>query len=248
VTGAASGLGEASARSLAKSGASVAIFDIPGSSGPEVADELGRGVVFVGVDLTDDDSVVVAIDEVSERFGRIDVLVNAAGIATRGRIISRSRRLHSLEEFRRVLDVNVIGTWNMARLAAEVMSRNEPCEEGERGVIINVASIAGLEGEAAQTAYAASKAAIAGLTLPLARDLAYWGVRVNTIAPGLFDTPILNEIPADELAAMTSSTLFPKRPGHPDEFARLVLFLVENPMLNGEIIRIDAGARLGPGR
>jgi 3-hydroxyacyl-CoA dehydrogenase / 3-hydroxy-2-methylbutyryl-CoA dehydrogenase len=238
VTGGASGLGAATAQRLAARGARVAVLDL-GQGGPP--DE-PHGAFFP-VDVSVDEQVEAAVSSVVECFGRIDVLVNAAGVAPRGRIVNRARRPYSIEAFRRTIDINLVGAWNVARLCAFHMAGNDP-NEGERGVIINVSSIAGLEGGAAQTAYAASKAAIVGLTLPMARDLGFWAIRVNTIAPGAMDTPILADAPPDYLESLRQSPVFPKRLGRPDEFAHLVEFLIENQVINGEVVRIDGGQRV----
>jgi 3-hydroxyacyl-CoA dehydrogenase/3-hydroxy-2-methylbutyryl-CoA dehydrogenase len=244
VTGGASGLGAASARSLAGKGAEVAILDLPGSKGPEIAAQIGASAAFLPVDITDDESVAAAIDGLVERFGRLDILVNAAGIAPRGRILNRAGWPYPLEDFRRTLEVNLVGPWNVCRLAALAMSADEPGEDDERGAIVNVTSVAGIEGAASQTAYAASKAAIWGLTLPMARDLAHWGIRVNSISPGAFDTPILSDATPEYMELMKSAALFPHRFGRPEEFAHLAEFLIENSIMNGEVVRIDAGQRI----
>jgi NAD(P)-dependent dehydrogenase (short-subunit alcohol dehydrogenase family) len=243
ITGAASGLGKGTAEFLAVRGGRVAVLDLPGSKGAEVAASIGSAAIFVPVDVTNADQVECAVEEVVSTFGQIDVAVNCAAIAPRGRIVNRARRRYPLEDFRRTIDINLTGTYDICRHAAWHMAGNEEREDGERGVIVNVTSIGGLEGSTTQTAYAASKSAIAGLTLPMARDLSHWGIRVVTISPGAMDTPILNDSPPEYWEVIKKTPLFPRRLGRPDEFGRLVAVIMENVLLNGEVIRLDTGSR-----
>ncbi len=241
VTGGASGLGEATARALAEAGAQVAIFDRDIERGRATAAAIGGG--FTQVDVTDEGSVRAGIAAALAQMGRVNAMVNCAGIAIAQRTLGRDG-VHPLDAYRRVIDVNLVGTYNCARLAAEVMARNEPDEGGERGVIVNTASVAAFDGQKGQTAYAASKGGVVGLALPLARDLASFGIRVNTIAPGVFKTPILEGLPDEALAQLAADVTFPKRLGEPAEFARLVRFMVECGYLNGECVRLDGALRM----
>ena len=248
VTGGASGLGAASARALATAGAFVVVCDIDDVRGQQLADELHGS--FVHCDITQTADVVAAIAEATQR-APLRAVVNCAGIAWIQRTIGRDGAFasaHDLEAFSRIIDVNLVGTYNVARLAATAMSTNEPDAQGQRGAIVLTASIAAEEGQIGQAAYAASKGGLVRLTVPLARDLAVVGIRVNTIAPGLFDTPIYGEGPASEefKDRLASSVLFPKRLGVGEEFAALVLETLRNDYLNAAIIRLDAGVRLGP--
>lgn len=244
VTGGASGLGGATARWLAARGASVSVLDLESSSGASVAAELGG--VFVAADVTSPADVEAAVAHAGEALGGLDLCVNAAGVAPAHRVITRDGDLFPLELFEFVIRVNLIGSFDVARRAAKVMTANQPNENGERGVIVNVASIAAFEGQIGQAAYSASKGGIAAMTLPLARDLASQGIRVMTIAPGIMDTPLLDAASPDLKEQLAQIHVFPKRLGSPDEFAALVAHIVENPLLNGEVIRLDAGARMGP--
>ncbi|MEX1103219.1 MAG: SDR family NAD(P)-dependent oxidoreductase [Dehalococcoidia bacterium] len=244
VTGGASGLGGATARWLAARGASVSVLDLESSSGASVAAEIGG--VFVAADVTSPADVEAAVAHAGEALGGLDLCVNAAGVAPAHRVITRDGDLFPLELFEFVIRVNLIGSFDVARRAAKVMTANQPNENGERGVIVNVASIAAFEGQIGQAAYSASKGGIAAMTLPLARDLASQGIRVMTIAPGIMDTPLLDAASPDLKEQLAQIHVFPKRLGSPDEFAALVAHIVENPLLNGEVIRLDAGARMGP--
>ena len=241
VTGGASGLGAATARAFAEAGATVTIFDRDDVQGGALADEIGGG--FVHVDVTEEGSVQAGIDRARDRMGRITALVNCAGIAHAIKTVGRDGA-HPFEPFRRTIDVNLVGTFNCIRLAAEAMARNDPDEEGERGVVVNTASIAAFDGQKGQAAYAASKAGIVGMALPIARDLASLGIRVNTIAPGLFLTPMLLGLPEEAREALAADVTFPRRLGRPEEYARLARFLVESPYMNGECIRIDGALRM----
>lgn len=244
VTGGASGLGEACVRKCVKCGAKVAILDINAKCGQEMAAELGPDVIFCQTDVVDGESVQKAVDMAMEKFGGIHVAINCAGIATPAKVIGKNGPL-SIEQFNRVVQINLIGTMNVIRLAAEKMIENTPNEDGEKGVIINTASIAAFEGQIGQAAYSASKAAIVGMTLPVAREFADYGIRVLTIAPGLFETPMLAGLPEKAKASLLQNIPFPKRLARPSEFAQLALHIIENPILNGETIRLDSCIRMG---
>ena len=244
VTGGASGLGRATAETLAQAGASVAILDLPGQPGAELAVELGPRARWVPADVTSADEVAGAVDAVVSRFGALHILVNCAGVGTSGRVLGREGPL-PLDAFERTIKINLIGTFNVLRVAAFAMTRHEPTE-GERGVVVNTASVAAFDGQIGQAAYAASKAGVAGMTLPLARDLASLLIRVVTIAPGTFDTPMLAGLPDAVRESLARDVPHPHRLGAPVEFARLVRAIVENPMLNGETIRLDGALRMPP--
>ena len=243
VTGGASGLGAATARRLSASGAKVAIFDRDGARAEAVAAEIG-GVAAV-CDVSDPDGVPAALERARAAHGDARIVVNCAGIGTAKRMIGRDGPM-PLEEFERVIRVNLIGTLNVTRLATAAITALEPLESGERGVVVMTASVAAFEGQIGQAAYSASKGGIAALTLPLARELAQFGVRVLTIAPGLFQTPLLGELPPEAQASLGASIPFPKRLGTPEEYAALVLHCCENAYLNGETIRLDGALRLAP--
>lgn len=243
VTGAASGLGAATAETLAKAGARIVAFDLNEDGAKATAEKLG-GVGFA-VDVSNGDSVEHAVSEAVKTVGIPSILVNCAGIVHGERIVGREGPA-DLDAFARVINVNLIGTFNMMRVTATAMSRNEPSATGERGVIINTASIAAFEGQIGQAAYAASKGGVASLTLPAARELARHGVRVVSIAPGLFGTPMLMGLPDDVQESLAANTPFPKRLGDPYEYGRLAAHICENEMINGETIRIDGAVRLEP--
>ncbi len=245
VTGGASGLGAACARRLAAAGAGVIIADVNEAAGSALAAELGAEADFARADVTDEASVRAAIDLARDR-GALHGVINCAGIAIAATVLSKKRGLHTLEAFARVVDVNLNGTFNVIRLAVNAMSENEPEETGERGVIVNTASVAAFDGQVGQAAYAASKGGIVALTLPLARELARFGIRVVTIAPGIFDTPMLAGLPEDARLSLGQQVPFPSRLGDPDEYAALAQHIVENPMLNGEVIRLDGALRMAP--
>jgi NAD(P)-dependent dehydrogenase (short-subunit alcohol dehydrogenase family) len=245
VTGGASGLGGATARELAAAGARVAILDLPRSNGEETARALGRGAIFCACDVTKSDQVEAAIDRAAKEFGGIRIAVNCAGIGWAQRTVTKDGP-HSLEPFQKVLEVNVVGTFNAIRFEADRMSKNPPDADGERGVIVNTASVAAYDGQIGQVAYAASKGAVVAMTLPVARDLASLGIRVVTIAPGLFDTPLLAGLPEPARQALAANIPFPKRLGRPIEYAHLARSIVENGMLNGEVIRLDGAIRMPP--
>ena len=243
VTGGASGLGAATVRALAGEGASVVILDLQEEAGHDLADELGDGTLFVRTDVTSEEQVQTAVDAAE---GPLRIAVNCAGIGSAGRTIGRDGSPASLDAFRKVVEVNLVGTFNVITRAASVMAGTEPLEDGERGVIVNTASIAAFDGQIGQAAYSASKGGIVGLTLPVARDLSSVGVRINTIAPGIIDTNLLAGLPEDAIAQLEAGVPFPKRLGRPDEYASLVLEIVRNGYLNGETIRMDGALRMGP--
>jgi NAD(P)-dependent dehydrogenase (short-subunit alcohol dehydrogenase family) len=244
VTGGASGLGRASVEALLSGGASAVICDLPRSPGEAVAGELGESVVFAPTDVTDADQVQTAVDLAVERFGGLHITVNCAGIGWAQRTVARSGP-HDLKVFELVIRVNLIGTFNVIRLAAQQMSSQEPIGE-ERGVIVNTASVAAFDGQIGQAAYASSKGGVVSLTLPVARDLAARLIRVVTIAPGTFDTPMLAGLPEDQRQKLVEEIPHPHRLGEASEFAALVRHIVDNPMLNGETIRLDGALRMPP--
>jgi NAD(P)-dependent dehydrogenase (short-subunit alcohol dehydrogenase family) len=245
VTGGASGLGRATAARIVVAGGHAALLDLPRSPGAEVARTLGERAMFVPADVTSGDLVAEAIEQVRARFGSVNVLVNCAGIGTAGKTVGRSGPA-KLEDFTRVIGVNLIGTFNCIRLAAHAMATNPPGAEGERGVIVNTASVAAFDGQIGQAAYSASKGGIVGMTLPIARDLAELGIRVVTIAPGIFDTPLLGTLPEPVRASLAKQVPFPQRLGRPEEYAALAVQVIENGMLNGETIRLDGAIRMQP--
>ncbi|MGI8911014.1 MAG: 3-hydroxyacyl-CoA dehydrogenase [Rubrobacteraceae bacterium] len=237
VTGGGSGLGAATARLLADDGANVVAADLGG--------EAGDGVRFVQTDVTDEGSVKSAVSIALEEFGGLDGVVNCAGVAIAERVLGREGP-HSLESFAKVIQVNLVGAFNVVRLAAEAMTGNEPGEDGERGVIVNTASVAAFEGQIGQSAYAASKGGVAAMTLPLARELSRHGIRVVTIAPGIFDTPMMAGLPEEARDSLGEQVPFPSRLGKPEEYAALARHIIENRMLNGEVIRLDGAIRMAP--
>ncbi|GLQ55386.1 SDR family NAD(P)-dependent oxidoreductase [Devosia nitrariae] len=243
VTGGGSGLGAATARALAERDARVTVLDLNSEKGELLARDIGG--IFVRCDVSDPQSATEAFARSREGHGAPTILVNCAGIGTAARVVGRDGPM-SLEAFERVVRVNLIGTFNMIRLATAEMSLAEPQSGGSRGVIVSTASVAAFEGQIGQAAYAASKGGIAALTLPVARELARFGIRVLTIAPGLFNTPLLAELPEETKAAIASAIPFPARLGEPDEFAALVIAMIENDYLNGETVRLDGGVRLQP--
>ena len=245
VTGGSSGLGAACVRRLVGAGANVIIADIQEAEGIKLAAEMGGSGYFVSTDVTSESSVRQAIDLAEGKFGGLQGVINCAGVAIARKIISK-RGPHDLAAFARVIDVNLIGTFNIIRLAAEVMARGEPSREGERGVIINTASVAAYEGQIGQSAYSASKGGIVAMTLPIARELAHHGIRVVTIAPGLFDTPMLAGLPEKARQSLAQQIPFPSRLGKPEEYAALAQHIIENEMINGEVIRLDGAIRMAP--
>lgn len=244
VTGGASGLGAATARALAARGARVAVLDTNSEAAGAIAEEIGG--LGLACDITDPGAVANALEQLRAELGMARILVNVAGIGGARRVIGRDGSPMPIEDFRRVIEVNLIGTFNVIRLASAQMIGLEPLEDQERGVIINTASVAAYDGQIGQEAYAASKGGLVSLTLPLARDLAQFGIRVCTIAPGLFLTPLLHELPTDVQEALAASIPFPKRLGKPEEYAALALHIVDNNALNGEVIRLDGGLRMPP--
>ncbi|MDQ7260816.1 SDR family NAD(P)-dependent oxidoreductase [Paracoccus sp. PS-1] len=245
VTGAGSGLGAAVARMAAGAGARAVLLDVNAEAGAAMAAELGEAARFVRTDVTSGPEGEAAVAAALEAFGRIDVAVNCAGVAPGEKIVGREGP-HGLESFARAIQINLVGTFNMLRLAADAMARNEPGEGGERGVIVNTASIAAYDGQIGQAAYAASKGGVAALTLPAARELARHGIRVVTIAPGIFATPMMAGLPQEVQDSLGANVPFPPRLGNPAEYAALVRHIVENQMLNGEVIRLDGALRMAP--
>jgi NAD(P)-dependent dehydrogenase (short-subunit alcohol dehydrogenase family) len=243
VTGGASGLGLATAERLAGAGAKVVIVDLPSSQGAEVARRLGSKVAFAAADITDEGQVAGAV-ETAQELGELRAVVNCAGVGKAARTVGKNGPF-PLADFRRVVEVNLIGTFNVIRLGASAVSKAE-CLDGERGVVVNTASVAAFDGQIGQAGYAASKGGIVGMTLPIARDLASLKIRVVTIAPGLFDTPLLGRAPEEVRTALGASVPHPSRLGRPAEYAALVQHIVENPMLNGETIRLDGAIRMAP--
>src|SRR5436190_1742978 len=243
VTGGGSGLGGATAAALAEAGAKVAVLDVNEAGAREVAGQIGA--VAIKCDVTNPESAAAAIKQARERHGAARVLINCAGVGVAKRILGRDGPM-PLEEFDRVIRVNLIGSFNMMRLAAADMAALAPLEDGERGIIVSTASVAAFEGQIGQAAYAASKGGIASLTMPASRELAQIGVRVLAIAPGIFSTPMLRALPQEVQASLGASVPFPKRLGTPEEFAALVLHIVRNSYLNGEVIRLDGALRMAP--
>jgi len=243
ITGGASGLGEATVREFVAGGAKVAILDMNEERGNAVAGELGDNVLFQKTDVTDEASVAGAIAATMEKFGKITANINCAGIAVASKTLGKEGP-HTLGLFKKVIDVNLTGTFNVFRLAAEQMAKNEPNEEGERGVIINTASVAAFDGQKGQVAYSATKGAIVGMTLPVSRDLAYYGIRICSIAPGLFFTPLFEGLGQEVVDSLSAQVTFPKRLGRPAEYGSLARTIVESPYMNGETIRLDGAIRL----
>lgn len=242
VTGGSSGLGAATARELARQGAKVAVLDMNAQGARQVAEDIGG--LACPCDITNPDSVQIAIAMAAQHHGPARVLMNVAGIGGAKRIIGKDGSPMPLEDFKRVIDVNLVGTFNVLRLFAAEVAKLDPLQDGERGVIVNTASVAAYDGQVGQEAYAASKGGLVSLTLPLARDLAQWGVRVVTIAPGLFLTPLLHQLPEEVQQSLAASIPFPKRLGQPEEFAALAAHIVANGHLNGEVIRLDGALRM----
>ncbi|KVN53377.1 3-hydroxyacyl-CoA dehydrogenase [Burkholderia stagnalis] len=245
VTGAGSGLGAAVARMVVAQGGRVLLADVNADAVADVARELGAAARAVAADVTSEADGQAAIAAALDAFGRIDGLVNCAGVAPGEKVVGRDGP-HRLDSFARAVSINLVGTFNMMRLAADAMSKQDADANGERGVIVNTASVAAFDGQIGQAAYAASKAGVAGMTLPVARELARFGIRVVTIAPGIFETPMLTGMPQEVQDSLGKSVPFPSRLGRPDEFAALVRHIAENPMLNGEVIRLDGALRMAP--
>jgi NAD(P)-dependent dehydrogenase (short-subunit alcohol dehydrogenase family) len=244
VSGGASGLGEATARMIVDAGGSVLIADVNDASGARVADALGARARFARVDVTDEASVQHALAGAAQ-MGILRGVINAAGVVLAEKVLGKNG-IHALEAFQRVIHINLIGTFNVIRLAAAMMSTNEPSDGGERGVIINTASVAAFDGQIGQAAYSASKGGVVAMTLPLAREFARYGIRVMAIAPGIFDTPMIAGLPAAARESLGQQVPFPSRLGKPPEYAALVKHIFENPMLNGEVIRLDGAIRMAP--
>ncbi|WP_175781918.1 3-hydroxyacyl-CoA dehydrogenase [Burkholderia anthina] len=245
ITGAGSGLGAAVARMVVAEGGKAVLLDVNADAGASLAHELGAAARFVKTDVTSDADGQAAVAAARDAFDRIDALVNCAGVAPGEKVVGREGP-HSLDRFARAVSINLIGTFNMIRLAADAMSKQDANAEGERGVIVNTASVAAFDGQIGQAAYAASKSGVVGMTLPIARELARFGIRVVTIAPGIFETPMMSGMPQDVQDALGKSVPFPPRLGRPDEFAALVRHIAENTMLNGEVIRLDGALRMAP--
>lgn len=246
VTGGASGLGEATVRNVVANGGKAVIIDLNEELGNKLVESLGEdNVLFVKTNVVDEAEVQAVLTLAVEKFGKITANVNCAGIGNAHKTVSKKGPFE-LKAFKKVIDVNLIGTFNVIRLTAEKMTANQPNDTGERGVIINTASVAAFEGQMGQAAYSASKGGIVGMTLPIARDLAEYGIRVLTIAPGLFETPLLGGAPENVKAALGAMVPFPQRLGQPSEYAQLVQAIIENPMLNGEVIRLDGALRMQP--
>jgi NAD(P)-dependent dehydrogenase (short-subunit alcohol dehydrogenase family) len=245
VTGGASGLGAATVRALSAHGAKVVIADRARETGEALAQELGAGATFVETDVTSEAAMQAAVQKAVDSFGGVHIAIGCAGIGTSSRVAGKSGPF-PLELFALTVNVNLVGMFNMIRLCATAMQNAAPDAEGERGVIVTTASIAAFDGQIGQAAYSASKAGVVGMTLPIARELSRWGIRVVTIAPGLFDTPMLAMLPDEARAALSANVPFPPRLGRPAEYAQLALDIVKNPMLNGECIRLDGALRMQP--
>jgi len=245
VTGGASGLGEATVRALHAAGAKVVIADLNAEQGEKLAAELGARTAFQRTNVADEADAKAAVDLALSRFGGLQGLVNCAGVGTAGKVLGKEGVM-PLGDFARCIQINLVGTFNMIRLASEAMSKGEPQADNERGVIINTASVAAYDGQIGQAAYAASKGGIVSMTLPIARELARFGIRVVTIAPGLFITPMMRGLPPEVQKSLGEATPFPQRLGEPAEFAKLAISIVDNVMLNGETIRLDGAVRLAP--
>jgi len=244
VTGGGSGLGAATARMLVEAGGRVTIADLHLDAGEAIARELGQGARFIRADVTDEKDGAAVIAAAVDAFGPLRGLINCAGVAPAEKVVGRDGP-HRLESFVRTISINLIGTFNMIRLAAAAIQNAEPDAEGERGVIVNTASAAAFDGQIGQAAYAASKGGVAAMTLPIARELARHGIRTVSIAPGIFETPMMAGMPTEVREALGKSVPFPPRLGHPAEFAALVRHILENSMLNGEVIRLDGALRMG---
>jgi NAD(P)-dependent dehydrogenase (short-subunit alcohol dehydrogenase family) len=243
ISGSAGGLGAATARMVVANGGKVVLADMNRDAGTALAAELGPNALFIPADVTDENACQSAIDAAVTHFGALHGLACCAGIAPGEKVLGKEGP-HGIQTFARALEINVVGTFNLMRLASVVMSQSQPNEEGERGAIIMTASVAAYDGQVGQAAYSASKAAVVGMTLPIARELARYGIRVMTIAPGIFETPMLLGLPSQVQESLGRSVPFPSRLGRPAEFALLVKAICENPMLNGEVIRLDGALRM----
>lgn len=246
ISGGGSGLGKAAVKMLAENGAHVVIADLNRETGENLADEFAGRVRFVQTDVSHEADVQMAVDTAIEIFGGLQGAINCAGIGVVGKVLDKEGAPHSLDSFTRGIQINLIGTFNVIRLAARVMAQAQPSPEGERGVIVNTASVAAFDGQIGQVCYAASKAGVVGMTLPIARELARYGIRVVTVAPGLFDTPMMASLPEAARESLGKQVPFPARLGRPIEYAALVRHIIENVMLNGETIRIDGAIRMPP--
>lgn len=245
VTGGASGLGEATIRNIVQNGGKAVIFDQSEENGLRLQNELGEAVLFLKADVTIDEDIQEAVSKAAAFMGGVNTVVNCAGIGIAEKVLGRNG-VHNLSLFSKVIHVNLIGTFNVIRIAAEKMTSNKVNEQGERGVIINTASVAAYDGQIGQAAYSASKGGIVGMTLPIARELARYGIRVMTIAPGLFHTPMFDTLSQEAKDSLGKMVPFPSRLGFPSEYAQLVQSIIENPMLNGETIRLDGAIRMQP--
>lgn len=245
VTGGASGLGEGTVRNIVQNGGKAAILDLAEEKGQRLVEELGEHVIFIKTDVSSEEEVKNALDKTVEKFGHFNTVVNCAGIGVAEKTVSRGEA-HNYDSFKKVIQVNLMGTFNVIRLAAERLVDLPANEEGERGVIISTASVAAYEGQIGQAAYSASKGGVVGMTLPIARDLAKNGIRVVTIAPGLIETPLFGGLSEKARTALESQIPFPSRLGRPSEYAQLTQSIIENVMLNGETIRLDGAIRMSP--
>ncbi|MBO0959810.1 3-hydroxyacyl-CoA dehydrogenase [Neobacillus sp. MM2021_6] len=245
VTGGASGLGEATVRTIVQNGGKAVIFDQSEENGMRLQNELGKDTLFLKADVTKEEDIQEAVNKAAEFMGGVNTVVNCAGIGIAEKVLGRNGA-HNLALFSKVINVNLIGTFNVIRLAAEKMVGNEVNDQNERGVIINTASVAAYDGQIGQAAYSASKGGIVGMTLPIARELARYGIRVMTIAPGLFHTPMFDTLPQEARDSLGKMVPFPSRLGYPNEYAQLAQSIIENPMLNGETIRLDGAIRMQP--
>ena len=243
VTGGASGLGEATVRNIVGCGGRACIFDIQDEKGEALAKELGDNAIYAHTDIVDDASTQAGIKKAVDTFGGINIAVNCAGVGVANKVVGK-KGVVALEKLKKVIDINLIGTMNVIRLAVEQMMKNDPLEDGEKGVIVNTSSVAATEGQIGQMAYSASKGGVVSLTIPVARECAEYGIRVNAIAPGIFNTPMLAMAPENVKKALGQMVPFPKRLGHPSEYARLVQHIIENTMINGEVIRLDGAIRM----
>ena len=243
ITGGASGLGEACLRNLVKDGANVAIFDIDADRSEKLIRELGPKIIFVKADVTSSESAAEGIQKTVKAFGAIDIAINCAGVGTPAKVFSK-KGAQPLDVFSRVVQINLIGTFNIVRLAVEQMIKNQPDANGERGVIINTGSVAAFDGQIGQAAYSATKAGVVGMTLPIARECAEYGVRIMTVCPGIFETPMMAAFPDHVRESLGKTVPFPSRMGKPPEFAALARHIIENSYLNGEVIRLDGAIRM----
>lgn len=246
VTGGASGLGRATVEAFVAGGANAVIVDLNDEAGNALASELGEKAIYIKTDVTNETDVEKAVAAATETFGQLDIAVNCAGVATPAKVLDREGKRTPLDVYKKIVNINLIGTYNVSAQAAEAMAGNAPGEDGERGVIINTASVAAYEGQIGQAAYASSKGGVVGLTLPIARELARYGIRVMSIAPGFIHTPLFDGLPEAAVESLTGQVVFPKRLGKPTEYAKLARHIVDNIYLNGETIRMDAAARMAP--